>query len=75
MEDDMVVFSTGFLDTLEQDKPQGSWALQIDSRIKNATAKSFLWPGYFAFHRLGSELFGSAYIGDGTKNVDLPFMI
>lgn len=71
----MVVFSTGFLDTIEQDTPKGSWALQIDSRVKNVTAKSFLWPGYFAFHRLSSDLFGSAYVGDGIKNVDLPFMI
>jgi radial spoke head protein 9 len=49
--------------------------LQIDSKIKNITTRSFLWPGYFAFHRMSTDLFGSAYIGDGTKNIDLPFMI
>jgi radial spoke head protein 9 len=75
MEDDMAVFTTNFFDTIEQDKPKGSWGLQIDSKIKNVTVRSFLWPGYFAFHRMSTELFGSAYIGDGSKNIDLPFMI
>ena len=27
MDDEMVVFSTGFLDTVESDKPQGSWSI------------------------------------------------
>ena len=75
MESDMIVFSPGFLDIIGGDKPQGSWSVQIDSRMKNATVRSLLWPGYFAFHRLGSCLFGGVYIGEGCKNVDLPFMI
>lgn len=75
MEDDMVVFSTGFLDTLESDIPMGSWSVQVDSRGKNVSVRSLLWPGYFGLHRLGSDLFGSVYIGEGSKNIDLPFMI
>jgi radial spoke head protein 9 len=75
MENDMVVFSTGFLDTLENDKPLGSWSVQIDSRGKNVSVRSLLWPGYFALHRLASNLFGGVYIGEGSKNIDLPFMI
>ena len=75
MESDMIVFSPGFLDPIGTDKPQGSWSVQIDCRMKNATVRSLLWPGYFAFHRLGSCLFGGVYIGEGCKNVDLPFMI
>ena len=75
MQSDMVVFSAGFLDVIGQDKPQGSWSVQLDSRMKNVSVRSLLWPGYFAFHRLGSSLFGGVYIGEGSKNVDLPFMI
>jgi radial spoke head protein 9 len=71
----MVVFNSNFLDTIESDSPSGSWTVQIDSKQKNVSLRSLKWPGYFAFHRLSSNLFGSAYIGDGTKNVDLPFMI
>lgn len=75
MENDMVVFSTGFLDTLENDRPLGSWSVQIDCRGKNVSVRSLLWPGYFALHRLASNLFAGVYIGEGTKNIDLPFMI
>ena len=63
MENDMVVFSAGFLDAISADKPAGSWSLQVDSRLKNVTVRNLLWPGYFAFHRLGSNLFGGVYIG------------
>lgn len=75
MENDMVVFSTGFLDTLESDKPAGSWSVQLDARAKNVTVRSLLWPGYFGLHRLASDLFCGVYIGEGSKNIDLPFMI
>jgi radial spoke head protein 9 len=75
IEDDMVVFNSSFLDTIESDSPSGSWTVQIDAKQRNSSLRSLKWPGYFAFHRLNSSVFGSAYIGDGTKNVDLPFMI
>jgi radial spoke head protein 9 len=75
MESDDVVFGSGFLDTIESDSPQGSWSVQIDAKQKNVSLRSLKWPGYFCFHRLSSNLFGSAYIGDGSKNVDLAFMI
>ncbi len=75
MEEDMVVFSNGFLDTLESDRPLGSWSVQMGDRGKNVTVRSLLWPGYFGFHRLGSNLFGGVYLGEGSKNMDLPFMM
>ena len=71
----MVVFSTGFLDSIARDQPAGSWSVQLDSRLKTASVRSLLWPGYFAFHSLGSSCFGGVYMGEGAKNVDLPFMI
>ena len=55
MEEEMVVFGSGFLDEIGQDKPVGSWSLQLDNRMKSVTVRSLLWPGYFAFHRLGSN--------------------
>ena len=75
MENDMVVFSSAFLDTLEGDVPMGSWSLQLNSQLSTVTVRSFKWPGYFAFHKLGTSLHGGIYLGEGTKNVDLPFMI
>ncbi len=32
-----------------------------------------LWPGYVSYHRANSKIFGGLYIGNGIKNVDLPF--
>jgi radial spoke head protein 9 len=75
MEDDNVVFNSGFLDTIDSDAPMGCWTVQVDAKQRNVSLRSLMWPGYYAFHRLNSPLTGSAYIGDGTKNVDLPFMI
>jgi radial spoke head protein 9 len=33
------------------------------------------WPGYYAYHRTNTPIFGGLYIGDGLQNVDLPFML
>jgi radial spoke head protein 9 len=75
LEDDLVIFSANFLDSISEDIPQGSWSMQIDNKVKNVTVRSLKWLGYFAFHKLNSNQFGSAYIGDGIKNIDLSFMI
>lgn len=34
-----------------------------------------MWPGYFAFHKAETNLYGCVYIGYGIKNSDMPFMI
>jgi len=47
----------------------------LDHQLKNVNVRNLFWPGYYAFHRLSSDRFGSVYIGDGIKNADLPFMI
>jgi len=70
-----VIFGTDFLDTIQEDIPKGSWSIQIDSKNKNVSLRSLKWPGYFSIHRLATNLFGAAYVGTGSKNVDLAFMI
>ena len=75
IENDLVVFDSGFLDSITSDKPYGSWSIQVDAKQRVGSLRSLLWPGYFAFNKLNSNLFGSVYIGDGTKNIDLAFMI
>lgn len=72
---DDALFTYNFLDPIERDLPKGAWSLQIDHSGSLATVRSFLWPGYFAFHKANSNSFGGIYIGDGVKNTDLPFMI
>ena len=75
IEADNVVFSNDFLDDLSEDNPKGVWSIQTDSEKRSVNCKNLLWPGYFAFHRLESGVFGSMYMGNGIKNIDVAFMI
>jgi len=49
----------------------------MDTTRTQTTIRSFLWPGYIAFHDFGSSRkeYGGVYLGNGIKNSDLPFMI
>jgi radial spoke head protein 9 len=75
MDDDTVIFGTNFLDGIDIDFPKGVWSIQLDSQKRNVTVRNLLWPGSYGFHRLNSGNYGGVYIGDGIKNIDLPFMI
>lgn len=70
-----VIFSNSFLDSIEGDLPKGSWSIQADCTKQHVTVRSIQWPGYFAYHRLNTSLFGGCYFGDGLKNIDLAFML
>jgi len=37
--------------------------------------RSLQWPGYFAFHKANTNIFGGVYIGYGIQNEDLAFTI
>ena len=69
------VFSEDFLDEVCADKPNLCWSVIKDTTTTVATLRSQLWQGYYAFHRSNTPIYGSVYIGDGIKNIDLPFMI
>jgi len=70
-----VFFKFDFLDPVCTDLPKGCWSLQSDPSKTKVTLRSLLWPGYVAYHRANSKIFGGLYIGDGRKNVDLPFLL
>jgi len=72
---DDAIFRSDFLESIAQDDIKGSWSVQPDTTKTQVVIKSLLWPGYYAYHKLRSKVFGGVYIGDGTKNVDLPFML
>ena len=69
------VYSNDFLDDVSADQPNHSWSIIKDTTQTVATLRSQLWPGYYGYHRSNTPIFGSVYIGDGIKNIDLPFMI
>ena len=72
---DDAIFRPDFIESIADDQIKGSWSVQYDTTKSFVSIKSLLWPGYVAFHKLKCKLFGGVYIGDGIKNVDLPFML
>lgn len=69
------LFNYNFLDPIDKDLPKGCWSLHLDTAKTVATIRSLLWPGYLAYHRAQSPIFGGVYIGSGVKNFDLPFLL
>ena len=69
------IFSEDILDPITTDLVKGSWSIQLDSTKTIVNLRNLLWPGFFAVHQSGSNLYGCIYFGDGKKNADLPFMI
>ena len=69
------IFSEDILDPITTDPVKGSWSIQLDPTKKIANLRNLLWPGFFAVHQSGTNLYGCVYFGDGKKNADLPFMI
>lgn len=72
---DDAIFRPDFLESIAQDDIRGSWSVQPDTTKCQVMIKSLLWPGYYSYHKLKTKIFGGLYIGDGIKNVDLPFML
>lgn len=72
---DEAVYNNSFLDEVVCDFPKNCWSLVRDCTESVANLRNNLWPGFYAFHRLNTPLYGSLYIGDGVRNNDLPFMV
>lgn len=72
---DDAIFRPDFLESIAEDDIRGSWSVQPDTTRSQVIIKCLLWPGYYAYHKLNSKIYGGVYIGDGIKNSDLPFML
>lgn len=75
MERDDSVFKHDFLDCIDNDEIKGSWTLHLDTTGSVANIRNLLWPGFYAYHKVGTTLYSNFYFGDGRKNNDLPFML
>ncbi|XP_070844068.1 radial spoke head protein 9 homolog [Chaetodon trifascialis] len=64
-----------FLDVLSDDIPKGSWSLQLECAGKVCVLRSLLWLGLTFYHVPMTPQHGYIYFGNGTKNLDLPFML
>ena len=80
------IFKTKFLDPLEKDTPLGVWSLHKDSSktivssvqgiiMVQITLRNLQWPGFVAYHRANTDVYGWCYFGNGLKNSDLPFLV
>ncbi|KAJ8409171.1 hypothetical protein AAFF_G00241920 [Aldrovandia affinis] len=66
--------SIDFLDPLSEDIPKGSWSMQLEGSSV-CVLRSLLWLGLTFFHVPTTPQHGYVYMGDGIKNLDLPFML
>jgi radial spoke head protein 9 len=64
-------FDFNFLEDICDDMPKGCWILQKTNKL--VIIRSLSWPGYYFYHKFGTNKFGSIYMGDGLKNDELPF--
>jgi len=69
------IYNEDFLDSLSGDAPNKCWSIFSDVTKTVAIVRSQLWPGFYGYHRVNTNVFGCVYIGDGLRCNDLPFML
>ena len=70
-----LVRPSDFMDPIEEDQPNGVWALAYDPSSTAVTLRSLYWPGYFFFHVIETPEYGGVYFGDGLPNRDIALML
>ena len=68
------VYNNDFMDNVADDTPIGSWSMLKDISGSVNVMRSKLWPGYYFFHKVNTNIYGGLYIGNGCKALDMPFM-
>lgn len=68
-------YSMDFLDSIDQDIPNGCWNLSLEQAGSVAYLKSLYWPGMVFFHKVKTPDAGFLYVGNGRKNLDVPFLL
>jgi radial spoke head protein 9 len=68
------IYNHDFLDNAEEDVPKGSWSVLKDTMGTVAVLRSKTWPGFYAFHKSNSDIYGGFYVGNGCKALDIAFM-
>lgn len=68
-------YSMDFLDSIDQDIPKGCWNLSLEQNGSVAYLKSLYWPGMSFFHKVKTPDCGFLYVGNGRKNLDVPFLL
>ena len=72
------IFEPTFLDGANEagsNWTAGSWTALKDTTQQLGVLRSRVWPGFVAFHRANTNIYGNFYFGNGVQNTDLVFMI
>ncbi|XP_054265450.1 radial spoke head protein 9 homolog [Macrosteles quadrilineatus] len=67
-------YALDFLDTIDKDLPADCWSAQLVEGDRSIILRSLHWPGLMFFHYLNSPDHGFIYVGQGLRNLDIPFM-
>lgn len=68
-------YSMDFLDSIDMDIPNGCWNLSLEQSGSVVYLKNLYWPGVMYFHKVKTPDAGFCYIGNGRKNLDVPFLL
>lgn len=72
--EDGACFNRDFLDEASKSEHKGAWAvLRGGTKGEVAIVRNLLWPGYSAFHEMGTSKHGQIYMGEGLKNMQMCF--
>lgn len=66
------MFTFEIMDKVEN---KSLWSAQLSTTESVGTARSLQWPGYLSYCLLNSNVFGGVYVGNGLKQVELPFYL
>lgn len=67
------IYNNDFLDNAADDVPSGAWSVIRDTSGTVACLRNKLWPGFYTYHKVNTDIFGSCYVGNGCKALDMPF--
>lgn len=68
-------YSMDFLDSIDQDIPNGCWNLTLEQSGSVVYLKNLYWPGMMYFHKMRTPDSGFLYVGNGRKCLDVPFLL
>ena len=61
------------LESLHKDIPKNCWSIVLDHSKLVSFVRNFKWPGFLAYARANTSVYGYCYFGDGRRVNDLVF--
>lgn len=68
------IYNNDFLDCAADDIPKGVWSIIKDTSGTVSILRNKMWPGFTTYHKANTKIYGSFYVGNGCKDLDMPFM-